>query len=202
MTAIIDYGVGNLFSLECSLSSIGEETVITNDLKMLDKADRLVLPGVGAFRDARVALRKSGLEEGILDLVEKGKPILGICLGMQLLFDKDYEDGVYEGLGLISGEVRAIGEVIPKELKIPHIGWNALSIKKNSRLFKYINDGDYVYFVHSYHAVKCEDDTTSVTDYGAPLTASVEKDNVFGCQFHPEKSGEVGLSILKAFVEI
>ena len=202
MTAIIDYGVGNLFSLECSLSSIGEETVITNDLKMLDKADRLVLPGVGAFRDARVALRKSGLEEGILDLVEKGKPILGICLGMQLLFDKDYEDGVYEGLGLISGEVRAIGEVIPKELKIPHIGWNALSIKKNSRLFKYINDGDYVYFVHSYQAVKCEDDTTSVTNYGAPLTASVEKGNVFGCQFHPEKSGEVGLSILKAFVEI
>ena len=202
MTAIIDYGVGNLFSLECSLSSIGEETVITNDLKVLEKADRLVLPGVGAFRDAREALRKSGLEEGILDLVAKGKPILGICLGMQLLFDKDYEDGVYEGLGLISGEVRAIGEVIPKELKIPHIGWNALSIKKNSRLFKYINDGDYVYFVHSYHAVKCEDDTTSVTDYGAPLTASVEKGNVFGCQFHPEKSGEVGLSILKAFVEI
>ena len=188
MTAIIDYGVGNLFSLECSLSSIGEETVITNDLKVLEKADRLVLPGVGAFRDAREALRKSGLEEGILDLVEKGKPILGICLGMQLLFDKDYEDGVCE--------------VIPKELKIPHIGWNALSIKKNSRLFKYINDGDYVYFVHSYHAVKCEDDTTSVTDYGAPLTASVEKGNVFGCQFHPEKSGEVGLSILKAFVEI
>ena len=202
MTAIIDYGVGNLFSLACSFSSIGEEALVTDDLKMLEMADRLVLPGVGAFRDARKALRESGLEDGILSLVKKGKPILGICLGMQLLFDKDYEDGVYDGLGLIPGEVRAIGEVISKGLKIPHIGWNALSIKKDSSLFKYIKNGDYVYFVHSYHAVGCECDTTSVTDYGAPLTASVERGNVFGCQFHPEKSGEVGLSILKAFVEI
>ena len=202
MTAIIDYGVGNLFSLKCSFSSIGEETVVTDDEEILGKADRLVLPGVGAFRDAREALVRSGMEEKILSLVKKGKPIMGICLGMQLLFEKDYEDGVYEGLKLIPGSVRAIGEVIPKGLKIPHIGWNRLMYKKESRLFKYIHEGDYVYFVHSYHGVGCISDTTSVTDYGAPLTASVEKGNVFGCQFHPEKSGEVGLSILKAFVEI
>ena len=202
MTAIIDYGVGNLFSLKCSLSSIGEETVVTDDEETLEKADRLVLPGVGAFRDAREALVRSGMEEKILSLVKKGKPIMGICLGMQLLFDRDYEYGAYEGLKLIPGSVRAIGEVIPKGLKIPHIGWNRLMYKKESRLFKYIHEGDYVYFVHSYHGVGCDEYTTAVTEYGAPLTASVEKDNVFGCQFHPEKSGETGLSILRAFVEI
>lgn len=202
MTAIIDYGVGNLFSLKCSLSSIGEETVVTDDEETLEKADRLVLPGVGAFRDAREALVRSGMEEKILSLVKKGKPIMGICLGMQLLFERDYEDGVYEGLKLIPGSVRAIGEVIPKGLKIPHIGWNRLMYKKESRLFKYIHEGDYVYFVHSYHGVGCDEYTTAVTEYGSLLTASVEKDNVFGCQFHPEKSGETGLSILRAFVEI
>ena len=202
MTAIIDYGVGNLFSLSCSFSSIGEEIVVTKDIDVLRKADRLVLPGVGAFHDARLALKNSGLEEEVLNLVSKGKPILGICLGMQLLFQGDYEDGVYEGLGLIEGEVRAIGETIEKGLKIPHIGWNSLVFKKDSRLFKYIKNGDYVYFVHSYHGEECDEYTTSVTEYGGTLTASVEKDNVFGCQFHPEKSGEVGLNILRAFVEI
>ena len=202
MTAIIDYGVGNLFSLSCSFSSIGEEIVVTKDIDVLRKADRLVLPGVGAFHDARLALKNSGLEEEVLNLVSKGKPILGICLGMQLLFQRDYEDGVYEGLGLIEGEVRAIGETIEKGLKIPHIGWNSLVFKKDSRLFKYIKNGDYVYFVHSYHGEECDEYTTSVTEYGRTLTASVEKDNVFGCQFHPEKSGEVGLNILRAFVEI
>lgn len=202
MTAIINYGVGNLFSLKSSFSSIGEEAVVTDDISILEKADRLVLPGVGAFHDAREALEKSGLEEEVLKLVTKGKPILGICLGMQLLFERDYEDGIHEGLGLIPGEVRSIGEVIPKGLKIPHIGWNALKIKKDSRLFKYISDGEYVYFVHSFHGFDCEENTTSVTEYGAYLTASVEKENIFGCQFHPEKSGEVGLKILKAFVEI
>ena len=202
MTAIIDYGVGNLFSLSCSFSSIGEEIVVTKDIDVLRKADRLVLPGVGAFHDARLALKNSGLEEEVLNLVSKGKPILGICLGMQLLFQRDYEDGVYEGLGLIEGEVRAIGETIEKGLKIPHIGWNSLVFKKDSRLFKYIKNGDYVYFVHSYHGEECDEYTTSVTEYGGTLTASVEKDNVFGCQVHPEKSGEVGLNILRAFVEI
>ena len=202
MTAIIDYGVGNLFSLSCSFSAIGEEVAVTDDISVLEKADRLVLPGVGAFRDAREALRKSGLEEEILHLVSEGKPILGICLGMQLLFSRDYEDGVYEGLSLIPGEVRAIGEVIPAGLKIPHIGWNALNFRKDSRLFKYIREGDHVYFVHSYHGVGCSEYTTSTTEYGGTLTASVEKGNVFGCQFHPEKSSEVGLNILRAFVEI
>ena len=202
MTAIIDYGVGNLFSLESSFAAIGEPVTVTRDAEVLRKAERLVLPGVGAFRDARQALRDSGLEETVVELAKEGKPLLGICLGMQMLFDRDYEDGVYEGLGLIPGEVRPISEVIDKDLKIPQIGWNALIFRNKSRLFKYINEGDYVYFVHSYHATGCDSRTTAVTEYSALLTASVEKDNVFGCQFHPEKSGDVGLNILKAFVEI
>ena len=202
MTAIIDYGVGNLFSLESSFAAIGEPVVVIRDAAVLKSADRLVLPGVGAFKDARQALRDSGLESTVLELAASGKPLLGICLGMQMLFDRDYEDGVYEGLGLIPGEVRPISETIPAGLKIPQIGWNALLFRNESRLFKYIEEGDYVYFVHSYHVTGCSPWTTAVTEYGGLLTASVEKDNVFGCQFHPEKSGDVGLSILKAFVEI
>ena len=202
MTAIIDYGVGNLFSLQSSFSAIGEQAVVTKDPDVLTRADRLVLPGVGAFKDARQALKDSGLEETILNLAKDGKPFLGICLGMQMLFDRDYEDGVHEGLGLIPGEVRPISETIGDELKIPQIGWNALIFRNQSRLFRYIKEGDFVYFVHSYHATGCDAWTTAVTEYGGLLTASVEKDNVFGCQFHPEKSGDVGLSILKAFVEI
>ena len=202
MTAIIDYGVGNLFSLRSSFASIGEEAVVTKDCDVLKSADRLVLPGVGAFKDARQALSDSGLEQTVLELARQGKPLLGICLGMQLLFDTDYEDGIYKGLGLISGEVRPIAETIEKGLKIHQIGWNALIFKNRTGLFKYINEGDHVYFVHSYHAIKCEAWTTSVTEYGGYLTASVEKGNVYGCQFHPEKSGQVGLNILNAFVEI
>ena len=202
MTAIIDYGVGNLFSLQSSFSAIGEQAVVTKDPDVLRMADRLVLPGVGAFKDARQALKDSGLEETIINLAKEGKPFLGICLGMQMLFDRDYEDGVHEGLGLIPGEVRPIAETIGENLKIPQIGWNALIFRNRSRLFRYIKEGDFVYFVHSYHATGCDAWTTSVTEYGGLLTASVEKDNVFGCQFHPEKSGDVGLSILKAFVEI
>ena len=201
MTAIIDYGVGNLFSLESSFAAIGEKVTVTRDAEVLRQADRLVLPGVGAFKDARQALRESGLESSVLELAAADKPLLGICLGMQMLFDRDYEDGVHEGLGLIPGEVRPISETIPAGLKIPQIGWNALLFRNGSRLFKYIKEGDYVYFVHSYHATGCEDYTTAVAEYGGLLTASVEKGNVFGCQFHPEKSGDVGLSILKAFVE-
>ena len=202
MTAIIDYGVGNLFSLQSSFSAIGEQAVVTKDPDVLTRADRLVLPGVGAFKDARQALKDSGLEQTIINLAKEGKPFLGICLGMQMLFDRDFEDGVYEGLGLIPGEVRPISETIGENLKIPQIGWNALIFRNQSRLFRYIKEGDFVYFVHSYHATGCEAWTTAVTEYGGLLTASVEKDNVFGCQFHPEKSGDVGLSILKAFVEI
>jgi glutamine amidotransferase len=202
MTAIIDYGVGNLFSLKSSFAAIGEEAVVSSDPKVLASADRLILPGVGAFRDARKALDDSGLVKTILDLVGKGKPMLGICLGMQLLFDKDFEDGEYYGLGLIPGEVRPISETITKDLKIPQIGWNALIYRNPSKLFKYIKEGDHVYFVHSYHATGCEKYTTAVTEYGGMLTASVENGNVYGTQFHPEKSGDVGLAILKAFVEM
>ena len=202
MTAIIDYGVGNLFSLESSFAAIGESVVVTRDASVLRQADRLVLPGVGAFKDARQALRDSGLENTVVELAKAGKPLLGICLGMQMLFDRDFEDGIHDGLGLISGEVRPISETIGDGLKIPQIGWNALIFRNPGKLFKYIRQGDYVYFVHSYHATGCDSLTTAVTEYGALLTASVEKDNIFGCQFHPEKSGDVGLSILKAFVEV
>lgn len=202
MTAIIDYGVGNLFSLKSSLSAVGEQALVTSKEEDLNRADRLILPGVGAFRDARAALSSSGLVPCILENASKGKPLLGICLGMQLLFEKDYEDGIYEGLGLIPGEVRDIAETIEPGLKIPQIGWNALSFRNRTELFKYIKENDYVYFVHSYHATGCDSYTTSVTDYGGILTASVQRGNVYGTQFHPEKSATVGLSILKAFVEI
>lgn len=202
MTAIIDYGVGNLFSLESSLKAIGEEPVITGDKNILESADRLILPGVGAFRDAIAALKESGMGTAVTELASQGKPVLGICLGMQLMFEKDYEDGVYEGLGFIPGSVRAISESIPPVLKIPHTGWNSLILRKPSRLFKYIREGEYVYFVHSYHATGCENQTTAVTEYGGMLTAGVECGNLFGTQFHPEKSGDTGLRILKAFTEV
>ena len=202
MVAFIDYGVGNLFSLKSSFEKIGEEVIITNDKEELLKADRIILPGVGAFGDASIKLKESGLVDFIKELAQAGKPMMGICLGMQLLFEKGFEHGEYEGLGLIKGQVRPISEVLPQGYKIPHIGWNGLKFKKDSKLFKYINDGDFVYFVHSYHATNCEEAVSSVTDYGVSLTASVEYGNVYGCQFHPEKSGETGLKILKAFCEL
>ncbi|MGP1508511.1 MAG: imidazole glycerol phosphate synthase subunit HisH [Sphaerochaeta sp.] len=202
MTAIIDYGVGNLFSLKSSLKAIGEEPVITGDKNILEYADRLILPGVGAFRDAIAALKESGMGTAVTELASQGKPVLGICLGMQLMFEKDYEDGVYEGLGLIPGSIMAISESIPPALKIPHTGWNSLILRKPSRLFKYISEGECVYFVHSYHATGCENQTIAVAEYGSMLTACVEYGNLFGTQFHPEKSGDTGLRILKAFMEM
>ncbi len=202
MIAIIDYGVGNLFSLRSSFAAIGEEAVVTSDAAVISRADRLILPGVGAFEDAAKKLSDSGMAEVVKREAQSGKPIMGICLGMQLLFEKSYEYGEHEGLGLIGGSVRPIADVIDKELKIPHIGWNRLIVKKQSPLFKYLSDGDCVYFVHSYYATDCEDAVTATAEYSAELTASVEKDNVYGCQFHPEKSGDVGLKILKAFCEI
>ncbi|MBQ1898627.1 MAG: imidazole glycerol phosphate synthase subunit HisH [Ruminococcus sp.] len=202
MIAIIDYGVGNLFSLRSSFAAIGEEAVVTSDAAVISQADRLILPGVGAFEDAAKKLSDSGMAEVVKREAQSGKPIMGICLGMQLLFEKSYEYGEHEGLGLIGGSVRPIADVIDKELKIPHIGWNRLIVKKQSPLFKYLSDGDCVYFVHSYYATDCEDAVTATAEYSAELTASVEKDNVYGCQFHPEKSGDVGLKILKAFCEI
>lgn len=202
MIAIIDYGVGNLFSLRSSFAAIGEEAVVTSDAAVISQADRLILPGVGAFEDAAKKLSDSGMAEVVKREAQSGKPIMGICLGMQLLFEKSYEYGEHEGLELIGGSVRPIADVIDKELKIPHIGWNRLIVKKQSPLFKYLSDGDCVYFVHSYYATDCEDAVTATAEYSAELTASVEKDNVYGCQFHPEKSGDVGLKILKAFCEI
>ena len=202
MIAIIDYGVGNLFSLQSSFAAIGQEAVVTSDPEVIAKADRLILPGVGAFEDAANKLRATGMADVIKRETAAGKPLMGICLGMQLLFDKSYEYGEHEGLGLIHGNVRPIADVIDKELKIPHIGWNRLIVKRQSPLFRYLNDGDCVYFVHSYYAADCDDSVTAVAEYSAELTASVERGNVYGCQFHPEKSGDVGLKILKAFCEI
>jgi len=203
MIAIVDYGVGNLFSLKSSFAAIGAEAVVTADSGELSRAERIVLPGVGAFGDAAEKLRQSGLDKAVLEAAASGKPLLGICLGMQLLFERGYEYGEHAGLGLVPGEVRHIGEAIPAGLKIPHMGWNALRLRRpQSRLFSYINDGDYVYFVHSYYGAKCADSVIASTEYGGELTAAVERGNVFGCQFHPEKSGTVGLNILRAFCDM
>lgn len=201
MIAIIDYGVGNLFSLSSSLKSIGAETVVTGDSEIIKKADKLILPGVGAFGDAAKKLKKNGLDTLIKEQALSGKPLLGICLGMQLLFDKSYEYGEHSGLGLISGEIVAMQGRLPENLKIPHIGWNALEFKQSSTLFKYINENDCVYFVHSFYAENCESSLIAVTEYGKTITAAVQNGNIYGCQFHPEKSGKVGLNILKAFCE-
>ena len=202
MVAIIDYGVGNLFSLKSSLREIGAEAVVTSDENVIAEADRIILPGVGAFEDAARKLRESGMADVVKREAAAGKPMMGICLGMQLMFDVGYEYGVHEGLGLIRGSVRPIAGVIPEGYKIPHIGWNLLKFKRESPLFKYIKEDDYVYFVHSYYAAECDDSVIAVTEYGAELTAAVANGNVYGCQFHPEKSGEVGMKILKAFMEL
>ena len=203
MIAIIDYGVGNLFSLASSFTAIGVEAVATRDPDVIRAADRIILPGVGAFGDAAEKLRSSGMAKIVIEEAKKGKPIMGICLGMQLLFEKSYEYGEHEGLGLIKGSVRPIADVIPKGLKIPHIGWNALLMTdEKNPIFKYIKNGDCVYFVHSFYAADCESAVIANAEYGAPLTAAVAASNVFGCQFHPEKSGTVGLNILRAFCEV
>ena len=202
MIAIIDYGVGNLFSLESSFAAIGAEVTVTANPAILRQADKFLLPGVGAFEDAAKKLRQSGLDAVVKELAAKGKPLLGICLGMQLLFDESYEYGCHKGLGLIPGGVKPIADVIPKDLKIPHIGWNALHFQKDCPIFREIKEGDCVYFVHSFYATSCEDFTVATAEYGAALTAAVAKDNIYGCQFHPEKSGAVGLKILKAFAEL
>ena len=202
MIAIVDYGVGNLFSLVSSFRAIGVEAKLTSDRREIEQADKILLPGVGAFEDASKKLFASGLAEVVVSEAKKGKPILGICLGMQLLFEKSYEYGEYAGLGLLKGEIRPIADVVPKGYKIPHIGWNKLDITKKNELFRYLVGGNYVYFVHSYYAANCEDNVIATTEYGGILTAAVANKNVYGCQFHPEKSGEVGLKILKAFAEI
>lgn len=201
MVAIIDYGVGNLFSLVSSLRMIGADAVCTSSEDVIRSADHIILPGVGAFGDARAKLAESGLDTVVIEEARRGKPVMGICLGMQMLFERSYEYGEHEGLGLIKGSVRPISEVIPKDHKIPHIGWNSLDLVGKSEIFKYLKNGDFVYFVHSYAAMQCDESIIATADYGAPLTAAVASGNVYGCQFHPEKSGSVGLSILRAFVE-
>ena len=200
MIAIIDYGVGNLFSLSHSLTSIGAEIEVTGDAATILSADHVILPGVGAFGDAAAKLRETGLDRVVKDVAAKGVPVMGICLGMQLLLDKSYEFGEHAGLGLIPGEVRPISEVIPADYKIPHIGWNALNMVRNHPIFRDIRQGDCVYFVHSYYGANCPE-VIATAEYGADLTAAVGRGNVVGCQFHPEKSGDVGLGILKAFCE-
>ena len=201
MIAIIDYGVGNLFSLCSSLKSIGAEAVVTSDKEILRSADKLILPGVGAFADAAQKLRDTGMDLIVREQAAAGKDIMGICLGMQLLFEKSYEYGEHEGLGLLKGSVVPMEGAIPEKLKIPHIGWNALHFAKPSGLFKYINENDCVYFVHSYFATDCDESVIATTEYGREMTAAVELGNIKVCQFHPEKSGKVGLAILKAFCE-
>ena len=201
MIAIIDYGVGNLFSLCSSLKAIGAEAVVTSDVDVIRSADRIILPGVGAFGDAIAKLNDTGLDKIIKEEAKKGKKLMGICLGMQLLFEKSYEYGEHKGLSLLSGSVVPMDGSIPSELKIPHIGWNGLHITKNHPLFKYVKEDDCVYFVHSYYAVDCEDSLLATAEYGKDLTAAVVLGNVAGMQFHPEKSGNVGLNILRAFCE-
>ena len=202
MLAIIDYGVGNLFSIKSSFARVGVEAVVTSDKKIIQNADHVMLPGVGAYCDAAKKLRETGLGELVKEEVKKGKPVMGICLGMQMLFEKSYEYGEHEGLGILKGQIIPMKGYVNKDLKVPHIGWNALHIERDGRLLKYCKEGDCVYYVHSYFATNCKESVIATSEYDKPLTAAVEKDNVFGCQFHPEKSGEVGLNILRAFCEV
>lgn len=202
MIAIVDYGVGNLFSLKSSLAMIGADAIVTSKAEDLRAADKIILPGVGAFEDAANKLRASGLDAVVIEQANAGKPLLGICLGMQMLFDRSFEYGEHKGLGLIAGDVIDMRPQIPANLKVPHIGWNALKLTKPVHpLFRNIQEGDCVYFVHSFYAENCEEATIATADYGAKLTAAVARKNVYGCQFHPEKSGKVGLNILRAFCE-
>ena len=202
MLAIVDYGVGNLFSLCSSLKSLNQPAVITSDPKEISAADRVILPGVGAFGDAAEKLRNTRLDTVVREQAESGKPLLGICLGMQLLFEKSYEFGEHAGLGLLRGNIVPMKGTIPEGLKIPQMGWNSLTLRRSHPLLRDIKDGDCVYFVHSYYADGCDDSLIASCDYGREITAAVASGNVMGCQFHPEKSGKVGLSILKAFCEV
>ena len=202
MIAIVDYGVGNLFSLRSSLAKLGLEAVVTADPEVLRKADRLILPGVGAFADAMAKLEATGLVPVLQEEAAK-KPLLGICLGMQLLFERSYEYGTHAGLGLIPGEVCPLEpDLTDKSLKVPQIGWNALHIVREDPLFRYIQEGEYVYYVHSYYAKSCAESTLAVSEYSIPVTGAVRCGKVYGTQFHPEKSGDTGLRILKAFAEL
>ena len=202
MIAIIDYGVGNLFSVQSSFARVGAETVVTSDKNIIRSADKIMLPGVGAFSDAARKLRESGMAELLKEEAATGKPIMGIWLGMQMLFERSFEYGCHEGLGLLKGDVVPMRGYVDEDLKVPHIGWNALRFVKDHPLLKYCKEGDFVYYVHSYYASNCEESLLAVSEYSKDITAAVGKDNIVGCQFHPEKSGEVGLNILRAFCEM
>ena len=201
MIAIIDYGAGNLFSLKSSLGIIGEESEITRDREVLRKADHLILPGVGAFGDAVKKLRETGMFDAVKEEAEAGKPLMGICLGMQLLFDRSFEYGTHDGLGLIHGEIRDISPMLPENYDVPHMGWNSLHLIRKCPILRDTREGDYVYFVHSFAGFGCDEDLRATADYGFPVTAVVQHENVCGCQFHPEKSGAAGMKILKAFAD-
>lgn len=202
MIAVVDYGVGNLYSLTGSLKYLGLETVVTSSPDDLERADKIILPGVGAFGDAARKLRESGVTDALYKQVALKKPLLGICLGMQLLFEGSTEYGYTEGLSLIPGMVREIPQDKIAPLKVPHMGWNSLVFKAESPVFKYVSEGERVYYVHSYYAADCAQYVTATSQYGMEITGAVQKDNVFGTQFHPEKSGDTGLRILKAFAEL
>ena len=203
MIAIVDYGVGNLFSLTCSLKALGLEAEVTRDPEKLRSADRIILPGVGAFGDAKAKLDETGLVPLLKEEAEK-KPFLGICLGMQLLFEKGFEYGEHEGLGFVGGEVVDLREDLEdKALKVPHMGWNSLQIRQDDPIFKYVKDGEYVYYVHSFYGRKCAESTLATSRYGnVDVTGVVKSGRVYGTQFHPEKSGDTGLRLLKAFAEL
>ncbi len=200
MIALVDYGVGNLFSLASSLKAVGADALVTADPAAILAADRVILPGVGAFRDAAKKLSETGLGRVVKEAAAGGKPLLGICLGMQLLFEKSFEDGEWDGLGLLPGNIVPLRGAVPDELPVPHIGWNPLAFPKKDPLFREVEEGTAVYFVHSYYAVP-DENTVATAGYGVPVTAAVRRGNVAGCQFHPEKSGAAGLRILRAFVE-
>lgn len=202
MIAIVDYGVGNLFSLKSSFAAIGVQAVVTGNKGEIENADKIILPGVGAFGDAAEKLRSTGLDKVVINCANKGTPILGICLGMQLLFEKSFEYGAHMGLGLIKGFVGPLEGQISKDLKIPHMGWNKLNLAKADPIFKYIEPGDYMYFVHSFYARNCVENTLAFAEYGVAVPAIVKSGSVYGMQFHPEKSGAKGLALLKAFSEI
>ena len=203
MIAIVDYGVGNLFSLSSSLKALGLETEITRDADKLRAADRIILPGVGAFGDTRAKLDATGLVP-VIQAEAARKPLLGICLGMQLLFDRGFEYGEHPGLGLVPGQVVDLhGALEDKSLKVPHMGWNSLQIVKDDPLFRYVRDGEYVYYVHSFYAADCLPSTLATSRYGnVDVTGVVRNGNVWGTQFHPEKSGDTGLRLLRAFAEL
>lgn len=204
MIAIVDYGVGNLFSLAASLDSLGFPSVVTGEERALREADRIILPGVGAFGDAMRRLRETGLVPALDRLVGEGRPLLGICLGMQLLFDKSFEYGEHPGLGLVPGQVVDLRrDLTDKTLKVPHMGWNSLQILKDDPLFRHVRDGEYVYYVHSFYARDCAAGTLAASRYGnVDVTGVVRRGNVYGTQFHPEKSGDTGLRLLRAFAEL